>query len=210
MSDLIGNLFLDGPEGRIEAIVKDPAVKTGRTAIVCHPHPLFGGTMHNKVVYRIARTFNEAGFTALRFNFRGVGLSAGKHDSGDGEQQDLSAAINFAERTYPGDDIWLAGFSFGSAVMLKVGCTDPQASHLVAVGVPTSMYDLARVVQCAKPKLFVQGSQDQFGPADQLRQFVARVSEPKELVIIDGADHFFEGRLDEMAKAISGFISAAS
>jgi alpha/beta superfamily hydrolase len=157
-------------------------------------------------VYRIAKAFNEAGFTALRFNFRGVGLSAGSHDAGNGEQQDLVAAIDFVERTYPGDEIWLAGFSFGSAVMLKVACPEPRVARLIAVGVPVSMYDLDQLPVCGKPKLFVQGSRDQFGPVDQLEKFFRRVGEPKKLAIIDDADHFFEGHLGEMADAISRFI----
>src|SRR3989442_12409684 len=121
MTDLTGNTFFTGPAGRIEAILKEPAGRVTGAAIVCHPHPLFGGTMHNKVVYRIARTFPDAGFAVLRFNFRGAGRSEGEHDYGRGEQDDLRAAIQFIESKYPGSEIWLAGFSFGSAGMLLGG-----------------------------------------------------------------------------------------
>jgi uncharacterized protein len=210
VTDLGGNLFLEGPEGRLEAIIKDPPTRTGRSAVICHPHPLYGGTMHNKVVYRIAKAFNEAGFTTLRFNFRGVGLSAGTHDDGNGEQQDLVSAIDFVGRTDPGDEIWLAGFSFGSAVMLKIACPEQRVSRVIAVGVPVSMYDLDQLLVCRKPKLFVQGSLDQFGPVDQLAEFFRRISEPKRLAVIDGADHFFEGHLGKMADAISGFINESA
>src|SRR5580693_6429740 len=164
MSRLAGNSFIDGPQGPLEAIIKDARGKGGRVAVICHPHPLYGGTMHNKVVYRIARTFQGAEFTTVRFNFRGVGLSAGQHDNGNGEQDDLRAVIAFVQSHYPGHEIWLAGFSFGSAVMLKVGCQDNVARALVAAGTPISMYELDRLGECELPKLFVHGSLDEFGP----------------------------------------------
>src|SRR3982751_4153035 len=131
MTDLIGNTFFEGSAGRIEAILKEPATGVTSAAIVCHPHPLFGGTMHNKVVYRIAKAFERAGFAVLRFNFRGTGLSLGKHDQGRGEQDDLRAAMRFVEEKYPGAEIWLAGFSFGAAVMLRVACGDESIRALV-------------------------------------------------------------------------------
>src|SRR5262250_1944742 len=138
MTDLTGNTFFEGPAGRIEAILKEPATEVARIAIVCHPHPLFGGTMHNKVVYRIARAFQEAGFAVLRFNFRGVRLSEGTHDEGRGEENDLLAAMAFMEQKFPGAKLWLSGFSFGSAVMIRVACRDTRAVGLVAVGFPVS------------------------------------------------------------------------
>ena len=207
---LTGNLFIDGPEGRLEAILKEPAEPVRRAAVICHPHPLYGGTMHNKVVYRIAKTFNEAGFAAFRFNFRGVGASAGVHDNGRGEQQDLSAAVDFIQRQYPESEIWLAGFSFGAVVTLNFGCYDDRAVALVVAGVPAAIYNNEGLRTCEKPKLLVHGSFDQFGPIDQLRRFFEALSRPKELAVVDGADHFFEGRLDELATAISGFIREQS
>src|SRR5215216_2290537 len=125
MTDLKGNTFFEGPAGPIEAILKEPLTPVTRVAIVCHPHPLFGGTMHNKVVYRIAKAFENAGFAVLRFNFRGAGRSQGKHDQGRGEQEDLRASIKFMEEKYTGAEVWLAGFSFGAAVMLRAACADP-------------------------------------------------------------------------------------
>src|SRR5215210_1850518 len=144
--DLKGNTFFDGPAGRIEAILKEPASAVTRVCVVCHPHPLFGGTMHNKVVYRIARGFEKAGFAVLRFNFRGAGRSEGAHDYGRGEQDDLRAAIEFMEKKYPNAEAWIAGFSFGAAVMLRSACGDTQVKAIVAAGTPVSKYDFAYLV----------------------------------------------------------------
>lgn len=208
MTDLTGNTFLEGPAGKLEAILKDPAGAVTRAAIVCHPHPLFGGTMHNKVVFRIARAFSDAGFAVLRFNFRGTGRSQGEHDSGRGEQDDLSAAIEFIERRYPGAELWLAGFSFGSAVMLRAASCDDRVRALIAVGVPVSKQSFSDLAHCNKPKLLVQGTNDQYGSVDQLETFFASLDEPKQIKIIDGADHFFEGHLPELAEAVTKFIES--
>ena len=210
MSGLTGNMFLDGPAGRIEAILKEPDGPVERAAIVCHPHPLFGGTMHNKVVYRIARTLHEAGFAVLRFNFRGVGLSEGIHDEGRGEEDDLVAAMAFLEQRYPGAELWLSGFSFGSAVMIRVACRDNRAVGLVAVGFPVSKYEFQDLAACNLPKLFVQGSLDQFGPVNQLERLFSGLAEPKQLVVIDGADHFFDGHLTDLGNAISRFLDSSA
>lgn len=207
MTDLVGNTSFEGPAGRIEAILKEPDGPVTHAAIVCHPHPLFGGTMHNKVVFRIARAFQDSGFAVLRFNFRGVGRSLGEHDDGIGEQDDLRAAIEFVEEKYPKAGIWLAGFSFGSVVMLRAASCDERVKAIVAAGVPVSKYDLSTTGRCKKPKLFVQGSLDQFGAADDLRRMFASLDEPKHLKIIEGADHFFEGHLNELVEAVSSFIS---
>lgn len=206
MTDLTGNTFFEGPAGRIEAILKEPATAPSRAAIVCHPHPLFGGTMHNKVVFRIARAFQDAGFAVLRFNFRGTGQSAGQHDNGRGEQDDLRAAIEFMRNKYKGAEIWLAGFSFGSSVMLRAACGDTSIRAIVAVGAPVSKYDFSEVTYCDKPKLFVQGALDEYGSREDLEKFVARLSDPKSSKIIEGADHFFEGKLPDLAQAVSEFI----
>jgi len=207
MTDLVGNTFFEGPAGRIEAILKEPDGPVTRAAIVCHPHPLFGGTMHNKVVFRIARAFQDSGFSVLRFNFRGVGRSLGEHDDGIGEQDDLRAAIDFVEEKYSKAEIWLGGFSFGSVVMLRAASCDERARAIVAAGVPVSKYDLSTIGRCKKPKLFVQGSLDQFGSADDLKRMFASLDEPKQLKIIGGADHFFEGHLNELVDGVSSFIT---
>jgi uncharacterized protein len=208
MTDLKGNTFFEGPAGRVEAILKEPLTPAGRIAVVCHPHPLFGGTMHNKVVYRIAKSFQNASFAVLRFNFRGVGHSQGEHDEGRGEQDDLRAAIKFMKEKYPDAEVWLAGFSFGSSVVLRAGCSDSSIRALVAAGAPVSKFDFIEVMACDKPKLFVQGGLDEFGRPADLERFVAKLSEPKTLKIIEGADHFFEGRLAELEKAVSDFINS--
>ncbi len=206
--DLKGNLFLDGPAGKLEALLKEPAGEITRAAVVCHPHPLFGGTMHNKVVYRVAKAFFDSGFAALRFNFRGVGRSEGAHDAGRGEQDDLRAAIRFIEEKYTGAEIWLAGFSFGAAVLLRAGCPNPLIRAMIAVGAPVSKYDFASDAICDKSALFVQGELDEFGTVADLEKLIAALSGPVEMKVIEGADHFFEGHLDELARAVSGFITS--
>jgi alpha/beta superfamily hydrolase len=203
--DLTGNIFITGPAGRIEAILKEPAARIHRAVVVCHPHPLFGGTMHNKVVYRIAKAFFDSGFAALRFNFRGAGRSEGTHDAGRGEQDDLRSVIRFIEEKYRGAEIWLAGFSFGAAVLLRAGCAD-SIRAIVAAGTPVSKYDFASEAICDKPKLFVQGELDEYGSVCDLEKLIATLSGPVEMKIIEGADHFFAGHLDELARAVSEFI----
>ena len=213
MTELKGNAFIDGPVGSIEGILKYPAEPVTRAVVVCHPHPLHGGTMHNKVVYRIANAFHQSGFATLRFNFRGVGLSAGKHDSGNGEQDDLLAALAHMRGLYPDAEMWIAGFSFGSAVALRVACRPSgqaarAASGLIAVGLPVSIYSFEEALGCSLPKLFVQGEFDQFGAPEKLSEFVDGLVDPKELIVVPGADHFFEGKLDKLGEAISDFLRA--
>jgi len=207
MTDLRGNIFFGGPAGRIEAIIKEPEGSVARCAIVCHPHPLYGGTMHNKVVFRMARSFQDAGFSVLRFNFRGTGLSEGKHDDGIGEQDDLRAAIRFMMEKYPNALLWIAGFSFGAAVMLRAVECDEPLQGIVGAGVPFSKYDFTRITHCKKPKLFVQGERDEFGLPEELKRRFVMFDEPKELRIISGADHFFDGHLTEFQQCISDFIA---
>jgi len=166
--------------------------------------------MHNKVVFRIARAFHDAGFAVLRFNFRGTGLSQGEHDEGRGEQEDLRAAMSFIEQKFQGAEVWLAGFSFGSMVMLRAAAFDQRVRAMVAAGVPVSKYDFSEVARCRKPKLFAQGALDEFGSVEDLKRFFSSLDEPKTLKIIEGADHFFEGRLTEFAEAISKFIDSIS
>jgi alpha/beta superfamily hydrolase len=208
MTDLTGNTFFEGPAGQIEAILKEPDRGVTRAAIVCHPHPLFGGTMHNKVVFRIARAFQDAGFAVLRFNFRGAGQSQGEHDQGRGEQDDLRAAMSFVEEKYPEAELWVAGFSFGSAVLLRSAACDDRVRAIVAAGVPVSRYDFSDIARCNKPKLFVQGSLDEFGSAADLEKLFAALDEPKQLRLIEGADHFFEGHLIELSQVIRDFLAS--
>ncbi len=177
-----------------------------RAAIVCHPHPMFGGTMHNKVVYQSAKALHQRGIPVLRFNFRGVGLSEGAHDRGRGEQDDVRVGLDYLATEFPGRPILLAGFSFGAWVGLRVGCEDARVNDLIGLGLPVDRTDLSYLHACAKPKLIVQGGNDQFGSLANLEPFFAAIPEPKKLVIVEGVDHFFTGKLPEMGAAIHAWL----
>jgi len=209
-SGAIRSLFLEGPAGQLEAILNVGAENARHAALVCHPHPMFGGTLHNKVVFHAMKALNSFGLPVLRFNFRGAGLSHGQHDDGIGEQDDVRTALDWLDREFHLPLIF-AGFSFGAAVGLQVACTDERVKAAIALGVPVQpfddrAYDLTCLESCHKPKLFVSGSRDQFGPRARLEALVSSLPEPKKLVIIDSADHFFEGRLREMREAIELWI----
>jgi alpha/beta superfamily hydrolase len=201
-------LFLQGPAGRLEAILWTPAhsVSFPLAAVVCHPHPLFGGTMHNKVVYNAAKTMDALGIPVLRFNFRGAGLSAGAHDQGRGERGDVQAALDFLAAQFPGIPLLLAGFSFGSAVGLAVGCRDARVQELIGLGIPVNKTDFSFLADCPKPKLFVHGANDQFGERNKVERFVASLPGETKLVVVEAADHFFAGHLDEFNAAISAWL----
>lgn len=202
---LAGNLFISGPAGRLEAIYKQIDPQPGappRAAVVCHPHPQHQGTMHNKVVYRAARALNEVGFSTLRFNFRGVGQSEGSYGEGIGEREDVRAALDWLVAKHPGAEIVLAGFSFGAATGLPVGCEHPRVSSLLGIGVPVRKYALNELMTCTKPKYFVHGTLDEFGPMAQMNSWFADLPEPKKLIRIEGAEHFFSEYLDEYQAAI--------
>jgi len=167
------NLFLAGPAGRLEAILWSPSEGAARmAAVVCHPHPLFGGTMHNKVVYQAAKALDALGLPVLRFNFRGAGMSEGKHDRGEGERGDVRAALDFLAAEYPAIPLLLAGFSFGCWVGLRAGCEDARVTSLIGLGAPVNNADFSYLKECGKPKLFVHGRKDQFGDAEKLRSLV--------------------------------------
>jgi len=211
----IRSLFLDGPAGRLEALLNAGAGNATHAALVCHPHPLFGGTLHNKVVFHTMKALNSFGFPVLRFNFRGAGLSQGEHDQGDGEVEDVRTALNWLDAEFHLPLVF-AGFSFGAAVGLRAACPDERIRAVIGVGTPvlpvaadsavprTYTFDFLR--DCAKPKLFVSGARDQFGPRAKLESLVASAPEPKKLVVIEGADHFFEGRLRELREAIEAWV----
>jgi uncharacterized protein len=200
-------LFLDGPAGRLESLLWTTATKTPTlAAVVCHPHPLFAGTMHNKVVYQAAKALHLRGIPVLRFNFRGAGLSEGTHDKGRGEAEDVRTALNFMETEYPGSDLLLAGFSFGSWVGLRVGCGDARVTDLIGLGIPVDRSNLDYLLECTKPKLFVQGGHDQFGARENVEKLFSSMAEPKQLVFVDGADHFFTGKLEQVAAAINDWL----
>jgi hypothetical protein len=203
------NFFLEGPAGKLEAILWKPAsgARSLLAAVVCHPHPLFSGTMHNKVVYQCAKSLDSLGLPVLRFNFRGAGLSAGTHDRGRGEQGDVQAALDFLAAEFPGVPLLLAGFSFGCWVGLRVGCADARVAELIGLGAPVNSADFSYLQTCAKPKLFVHGANDQFGAAEKVEALVASLPGEKRLVVVPDADHFFAGRLEKMDHAIVSWIA---
>jgi len=206
----IRSLFLEGPSGRLEALLNAGSPDARYGAVVCHPHPLFGGTLHNKVVFHAMKALNGFGFPVLRFNFRGAGLSQGEHDHGNGELDDVRAALDWMDREFHWPLIF-AGFSFGAAVGLRAACSDERVQAAIGLGLPVSpiderTYDFSFLKSCVKPKLFVSGDHDQFGTPAQLKELVQAVSDPKKLVLIAGGDHFFEGRLRELRDAIEHWV----
>jgi uncharacterized protein len=192
-----------GPAGRLEALLEEPEDREPHTAaVVCHPHPLFGGTMHNKVVYRMARGLRRAGVAVLRFNFRGVGRSEGQHANLEGEIEDARAALAWLRERYPALPYGLAGFSFGARVITRLGCEDRGARWLLAAGFPTRHGPSEYLEGCPVDKLFIQSTSDQYGPRAELEPQFARFAEPKRLVWIEAADHFFAGALDSFEEAV--------
>jgi alpha/beta superfamily hydrolase len=211
------SLLLRGPAGNLEAILWSTPRREDASppfaAVVCHPHPLFGGTMHNKVVYQAAKTLHRFGLPVLRFNFRGAGLSEGTHDNGRGEYDDAMAALDFLAAEFPGVPLLLAGFSFGSWVGLRAGCADSRVTNLIGMGLPVA--DLSRrgftyLESCTKPKLLVSGEFDTHGPPFELRALVEKfsnqVKEQTSVVIVSGADHFFTGHIGELDRAIATWM----
>jgi alpha/beta superfamily hydrolase len=203
---------LTGPAGRLEAVVNEGAADAPFAALVCHPHPLGGGTMHNKVVYNAMKALNgpEWGlcWPVLRFNFRGAGLSHGTHD-GDAETGDVLTALNWLENEYKRPAV-VVGFSFGAAIALNACCGHPQVSAFAALGLPTHAegrdYSYPFLKNCTLPKLFLSGDHDPYAPAEQLAQVAASAAEPKRLLLLPGADHFFTGQLEPMQHALTCWL----
>lgn len=205
---------LRGPAGRLEALLDTPEAAPVRAAVVfAHPHPQHGGTMHTKVVYQSAKALTRIGCAVLRFNFRGVGASAGAFDSGEGEQADFRAGLDYLAGRYPGMPLWAAGFSFGSWVALEVGALDARVSALVAIAPPvvTSVsgqnYTFEHSLASTKAKFFVQGEADEVCPLEGMWAFYGRLHEPKELAVIDGANHLFDGQTQEVGEALEDLLA---
>jgi alpha/beta superfamily hydrolase len=205
-----GNLSIPAEHGQLEAILKEPRSGPPEgVALVLHPHPLGGGTMHNKVVFRAAAALNDAGLITLRINFRGVGQSTGTHDEGRGERDDVRAGLDYLSSNYPDLSTTLCGFSFGARVGLEVGISDERVRYLIGIGTPVNKYDFEFLQACRKPLLLVHGEHDEFGASDELKQIAADLERLTQvrLVIIRGAGHFFENKLDELKRAITEWIT---
>ncbi len=202
------NFFLEGPAGRLEAILWTPnrSGAVSLAAVFCHPHPLFGGTLHNKVVYQAAKSLDALGIPVLRFNFRGAGLSAGEHDRGSGEQGDVRSAIDFLAGAFPRVPLLVGGFSFGSWVGLEVGCADARVQELIGLGIPVNGSDFTYLEKCRKPKLIVQGTSDQYGSWEKVEPVVAHMAGDTTVRFLQGADHFFAGQLERLDEAITGWV----
>lgn len=198
-------LEIPGPAGQLEALLSDPN-QPGPPgfAVVCHPHPLHGGTMHNKVVYTVARAFEDLGMPTLRFNYRGVGASAGRYDNGRGELLDALAVIAYGRARWPHAPLALGGFSFGALVALRASLSEPVA-HLVTVAPPVSRPESAIPERPACPWLIVQGDADEIVDHRQVTAYAERFSPPPQLQVLAGVDHFFHGRLRELHEAVRGF-----
>jgi uncharacterized protein len=204
-SSLVRNVEdLRGPAGKLEALLNIPARVASYAALVCHPHPLFGGTMHNKVVYNAMKTLLAHGVPVLRFNFRGTGLSDGAHDNGHGEQDDVRAALDWMEREFS-QPLLFAGFSFGASVGLRACCGDKRV-HGLPVSAGGREYHYQFLAHCHQRKLFISGSMDPYGPSTALETVVANAAPPAELILIAGADHFFAGKLDQLQSGLSGWL----
>ena len=203
MPRLMQSLSVPGPAGALEALLEEPDDGAASfAALVCHPHPLYGGTMLNKVVYRLARGLRRSGAVVLRFNFRGVGRSEGVHGDLVGEIEDARAALVFLRSRYPELPFTLAGFSFGSRVITRLGCSMEGARFLMAAGFPTGMGDAGYLHTCGAPKIFLQSTRDQFGPRAEFEELYKKIAEPKRLEWIESGDHFFAGALDELEEAV--------
>ena len=213
---------IPGPAGRLEALLDEPQpdrrveadglVYNGQRAgvraavVLGHPHTEYGGTMHTKAVYQTAKALNRIGCAVLRINFRGAGASAGSFTGGPGEKDDFRVALDFMHKGYPGARMWAAGMSFGAWIGLSVGADDPRISTLIGIALPIATYDWEAVRTSSKPKFFIHGERDELCPLKEMREFYARAAEPKELVVIDGADHLFDGKVSEVADAIEDLL----
>ncbi|MDR3724568.1 MAG: alpha/beta hydrolase [Terracidiphilus sp.] len=211
----VKSLFLDGPAGRLEALLNEGSPTARFAALVCHPHPLGGGTLHNKVVYHAMKVFNDPAwgleFPVLRFNFRGTGLSEGLYE-GLAEAADVQAALVWLSNEFH-LPIVAAGFSFGAAMTVAACCSQalvPSVKALVCLGLPLEAeghaYSYPQLPHCPLPKLFLSGDSDSFAPASRLAQVIGQAANPKQLALIPGADHFFSGRIEPMQKALGGWL----
>jgi alpha/beta superfamily hydrolase len=195
-----------GPVGPLEALLDAPDGEAAAACVLSHAHPLYGGTMHMKAVYQASKALARIGVASLRFNFRGVGRSRGTHDGGPGEMDDYRAALDFMTSRYPGKPLWAAGFSFGSWVAFNVALDDERIPLLLGIGLPVNRFDFTPVTESAKGKFLIHGERDELVPVRQIRKFYSELREPKELVVIDGADHLFDGKTSEVGEAVEDLL----
>jgi alpha/beta superfamily hydrolase len=205
----IESYLLDGPAGKLEALFEEPEEGEPREAVlVCHPHPRHGGTMHNKVVYRIARGMRKTGYAVLRFNYRGVNRSEGTYDRGVGETEDARACLEWLRMQYPNLPCSLAGFSFGSRVVLRLAPTVQSIRRVIAVGFPTRYPGQEYLQESGVPRVFIQSTHDEHGPRPELEAIFQQIPEPKQLIWVEARDHFFAGALDQFETAIRGVAAS--
>ena len=199
---------LSGPAGRLEALLEEPDRPPKAAVVFAHPLPTHGGTMHTKAVYQGSKGLVRAGCAVLRFNFRGVGRSEGTFTGGPGEREDFGAALDYAAAKYPGLPLWAAGFSFGSWIALEIGSADPRVTVLIGIAPPVTRegYDFSNTLRSTKPKFFVQGEADDICPIQDMWKFYGSLPEPKELVVVDAADHLFDGHTTEVGEALEDLL----
>lgn len=198
---------IPGPTGSLEARLDLPAGPPRAVAVCGHPHPLHGGTMHTKALYQMAKALTRVGVAALRFNFRGVGLSPGTFDAGPGEQDDFRAALRFAEGRFPGLPLWAAGMSFGSWIAASVAAADPRIRAVILIAPAVDRYDFTPLATAGRPVFIVHGEDDELIPLKDVRKFYATLAEPKELATIEHANHLFEGRTALVGDAVEGLLA---
>ncbi len=197
---------IQGPRGPLEALLEAPAVSARAAAVFAHPHPLYGGTMHTRVVFQGAKALARIGVAVLRFNFRGVGRSAGTFDDGAGEREDYRAALDFVAAQYPRLPLWTVGFSFGAWIAMTAGADDPRVRVLLGIAPVVDRYDFGSVRTSTKPKFLIHGERDEVVSLKHVRRFYSELAEPKELVVIDAADHLFDGKTSEVGDAIEDLL----
>ena len=205
MADIIREIT--GPAGALEVLLEKPAGDARAAVVFAHPLPTHGGTMHTKVVFQGTKALARIGCAVLRFNFRGVGRSAGAWDEGRGEIDDFRSAVDFMAAQYPGLELWAAGFSFGSYVALTEGAQDDRICALIGIAPPVNRYDFAAAMKSQKPKFIIHGEADELIPLKQVREFYAQLADPKELVEIDRANHLFDGQVSEVGDALEDLLA---
>jgi len=203
-----GVRHLDGPAGRLEARIDEPGTPPRAVAVIAPPHPEMGGTLHDRVVYHATQGLLRVGCAVVRFTFRGAGSSEGTFTGGPGEREDFAAAVSAAAARYPGLPIWAVGYSFGSWIAVDVGATDPRVTTLVAIAPPIEGYDFAAATTAGKPVFLVHGEFDHYTSTKAMQKFYGTLAEPRELVIVDSADHLFDGHVSEIADTIADLLHA--